>query len=56
MPVDPRLGKMLILAILLNCLDPIVTIASAMGGGKSIFRREEGKEGKERMVRRGGEK
>ena len=29
---DPRLGKMLVYASLLGCLDPMLTIASAMSG------------------------
>jgi ATP-dependent RNA helicase DHX36 len=31
LPVDPRLGKMLIYAVLFGCLDPCLTIASSLG-------------------------
>ena len=30
-PVDPRLGKMLLYAVMFQCLDPILTIASSIG-------------------------
>jgi ATP-dependent RNA helicase DHX36 len=30
-PVDPRLGKMLLYAVMFQCLDPILTIASSLG-------------------------
>ena len=36
LPVDVRLGKMLIMGSLLECLDPVLTIAAALGG-KSPF-------------------
>lgn len=36
LPVDVRLGKMLIMGCLLDCLDPVLTIAAALGG-KSPF-------------------
>jgi ATP-dependent RNA helicase DHX57 len=32
MPVDARVGKMLLFGALLGCLDPILTIAAAMSG------------------------
>ncbi|KAL3690222.1 hypothetical protein R1sor_016531 [Riccia sorocarpa] len=32
MPVDARVGKMLLFACILRCLDPILTIASALSG------------------------
>lgn len=31
LPVDPRLGKMLLYAVMLQCLDPILTIAASLG-------------------------
>ncbi len=37
MPVDPRIGKMLILGALLRCVDPVLTIAAALGHGRSVF-------------------
>lgn len=30
LPVDPKLGKMLILGAILNCLDPILTVVSGL--------------------------
>ena len=36
MPVDARIGKMLLFGALLGCLDPILTIAAAMAG-RPIF-------------------
>ena len=36
LPVDVRLGKMLIMGSLFDCLDPVLTIAAALGG-KSPF-------------------
>lgn len=36
LPVDVRLGKLLIMGSLLDCLDPVLTIAAALGG-KSPF-------------------
>ena len=32
MPVDARIGKMLLFGAMLGCLDPILTIAGAMSG------------------------
>jgi ATP-dependent RNA helicase DHX29 len=43
MPVDVRLGKMIIFASILGCLDPILTIAAALSF-KSPFVRPFGKE------------
>lgn len=37
MPCDPRLGKMLIYGALLRCMDPILTIASSLSHGRSVF-------------------
>lgn len=31
LPVDPRLGKMLLYAVMCRCLDPVLTIASSLG-------------------------
>lgn len=31
LPLDPRLGKMLLYAVIFKCLDPILTIASSLG-------------------------
>ena len=36
MPVDARIGKMLVFGALLGCLDPILTIAASMSG-RSIY-------------------
>ena len=36
LPIEPRLGKMLVYATVLGCLDPIVTIAASFGC-KPIF-------------------
>ena len=37
MPVDARIGKMLLFGALLGCLDPILTIAGAMSGRPLFF-------------------
>jgi ATP-dependent RNA helicase DHX57 len=37
LPLDPRVGKMLIYAALLRCLGPALTIAAVLGGGRSPF-------------------
>ncbi|TPX69116.1 hypothetical protein SpCBS45565_g02690 [Spizellomyces sp. 'palustris'] len=37
MPVDPWIGKMVIEAAMLGCLDPILTIAGGMEIGRGIF-------------------
>lgn len=37
MPVDPRVGKMLVVGALLRCVGPVLTIAAAMAHGRSIF-------------------
>lgn len=37
MPVDPRVGKMLVVGALLRCAGPVLTIAAAMAHGRSIF-------------------
>ena len=38
MPVDVRLGKMILYGCIFNCLEPVLTISAALGG-KSIFAR-----------------
>jgi HrpA-like RNA helicase len=42
MPVDPKVGKMLIYAALLQCVDPVLTVASCIGG-RGIFMAPQGK-------------
>lgn len=37
MPVDPRVGKMLVHGALLRCAGPALTIAAAMGHGRPLF-------------------
>ena len=37
MPLDPRVGKMLVFGALLHCASPVLTIAAAMGHGRQIF-------------------
>ena len=37
MPLDPRVGKMLIFGALLRCASPVLTMAAAMGHGRQIF-------------------
>ena len=37
LPVDSRLGKMLLYACSFRCLDPVLTIASSLSLGKSPF-------------------
>ncbi len=37
MPVDPRVGKMLVHGALLRCVGPCLTIAAAMGHGRPVF-------------------
>eukprot|EP00976_Prorocentrum_cordatum_P115787 1196065-Prorocentrum_minimum.AAC.1 len=37
MPVDPRVGKMLVFGAMLGCLSPILTIAGAMSTGRGVF-------------------
>ncbi len=44
MPVDVRLGKMLLYGAALECLDPILTIAATLSLGKPPFARPFGKE------------
>ena len=38
LPVNARIGKMLLLGVFLGCLDPILTIASVLSIGKTPFR------------------
>jgi HrpA-like RNA helicase len=37
MPVDVRIGRMLITASLLNCLEPALTVAAALAGKSLIL-------------------
>ena len=37
MPLDPRVGKMLVFGALLRCASPVLTVAAAMGHGRQIF-------------------
>ena len=37
LPVDVRLGKLLLYSIILNCLEPILTICAVLSLGKSPF-------------------
>ncbi len=37
MPLDPRVGKMLVFGALLRCTSPVLTIAAAMGHGRQVF-------------------
>ncbi|KAF5825923.1 P-loop containing nucleoside triphosphate hydrolase protein, partial [Dunaliella salina] len=37
MPMDPRVGKMLVYGAMLACLDPVLTIAAAMAHGRPVF-------------------
>ena len=38
LPLDPRLGKMLLLASLTGCLDPLLTVGAALSAGaRSVF-------------------
>jgi hypothetical protein len=37
LPVDVKLGKMLIYACLFNCVDPILTVAAALGGKSPLL-------------------
>ncbi|KAJ3021902.1 ATP-dependent RNA helicase dhx29 [Thoreauomyces humboldtii] len=37
LPLDTRLGKMLLTAVALQCLDPILTICATISCGKSMF-------------------
>ncbi|KAJ3278595.1 hypothetical protein HK104_002180 [Borealophlyctis nickersoniae] len=44
LPLDARLGKMLLYAVALRCLDPVLTICAALSLGKSPFARPFGRE------------
>ncbi|KAJ3036814.1 ATP-dependent RNA helicase dhx29 [Rhizophlyctis rosea] len=44
LPVDARLGKMLLFACGLRCLDPVLTVAASLSLGKSPFLRPFGRE------------
>jgi len=37
LPLDVHIGKMLIFSVLLRCLDPCLTIAAALGLGRSVW-------------------
>ncbi|KAJ3159732.1 ATP-dependent RNA helicase dhx29 [Geranomyces michiganensis] len=37
LPLDARLGKMLLTACALRCVDPILTLCAVLSGGKSVF-------------------
>jgi len=55
MPVDPRVGKMLVVGALLRCAGPVLTIAAAMAHGRSIFfsppdRRQEANAAKQALL------
>lgn len=50
LPMDVRLGKMLVFAALLRCLDPVLTIAAALGGSKSPLLTPIGKEQESRAA------
>jgi HrpA-like RNA helicase len=54
LPLDVRLGKMLVLAALLRCLDPVLTVAAALSGSKSPLLNPLGKEQEARAQVRGG--
>lgn len=47
MPCDPRVGKMLIFAAMLHCVDPILTIAAALGHGRPVWKAEWGEEARQ---------
>ncbi|KAJ3053929.1 ATP-dependent RNA helicase dhx29, partial [Rhizophlyctis rosea] len=51
LPVDARLGKMLLYAAALECLDPVLTIAASLSLGKSPFLRPFGREDEADRVR-----
>ncbi|GAB5032483.1 atp-dependent rna helicase dhx29 [Nannochloropsis oceanica] len=50
LPLDVRLGKMLVFAALLQCLDPVLTIAAGLSGTKSPFIAPMGKEAEARAI------
>ncbi|GAX74060.1 hypothetical protein CEUSTIGMA_g1510.t1 [Chlamydomonas eustigma] len=37
MPMDPRVGKMLVYGAMLGCLDPALTVAAALAHGRPVF-------------------
>tara|TARA_B100000073_G_scaffold210432_2_gene174764 strand:- start:5698 stop:6837 length:1140 start_codon:yes stop_codon:yes gene_type:complete len=51
MPCDPRLGKMLVYASLLGCLDPMLTIASAMSGRPLFYSPRDNREDADKKKR-----
>lgn len=55
MPVEPALGKMIILAVIFRCLDPIIILGAA-AGGRELFvnppeRRQEANRARQSFVR-----
>jgi ATP-dependent RNA helicase DHX29 len=50
LPLDVRLGKMLVFAALFQCLDPVLTIAAGLSGTKSPFVAPMGKEAEARAA------
>lgn len=50
MPVDPRVGKMLVHGALLRCAGPVLTIAAAMGHGRPVFFAPADKRGEAQVV------
>lgn len=50
LPMDVRLGKMLVFAALFQCLDPVLTIAAGLSGTKSPFVAPMGKEAEARAA------
>ena len=51
MPVDARIGKMLLFGALLGCLDPILTIAGAMSGRPLFFSPKDNRDAADRAKR-----
>ena len=52
LPLDVRLGKMVIYGSIFKCLDPMLTIVASLGLGKSIFSQSFGKEDESLALRR----
>lgn len=50
LPMDVRLGKMLVFASLFQCLDPVLTVAAGLSGIKSPFLAPFGKEAEARAM------
>ena len=51
MPVDARIGKMLLFGALLGCLDPILTIAGSMSGRPLFFSPKDNRDAADRAKR-----